>query len=102
MVIVNFPNSKLMYLTQIGSDHSPIILVTDSIIPKCWKPFKFFLTWLNDPTCATVIANAWNASVNGSVSFQLVKKSHATRKNISLWNREYFGDINQKVNNLQK
>ncbi|XP_026399338.1 uncharacterized protein LOC113295210 [Papaver somniferum] len=66
-----FPNSKLMHLTQVGSDHSPIMLVTDSTVPNCWKPFKFLLTWLNDANCATVIANAWNSSVNGSPAFHI-------------------------------
>ncbi|XP_026459304.1 uncharacterized protein LOC113359963 [Papaver somniferum] len=70
---LNFPNSKLYHLNQVGSDHSPIMLVTDAITPSCWKPFKFFLTWLNDPSCKTVIANAWNSYVNGSPAYQLHK-----------------------------
>lgn len=55
---LNFTNNKLYHLSQIESDHSPIILVTDATIPSYWKPFKFFLTWLNDASCKTVISDA--------------------------------------------
>ncbi|XP_026451474.1 uncharacterized protein LOC113351755 [Papaver somniferum] len=99
---LNFPNSKLHNLNQVGSDHIPIMLVSDAKVPYFWKPFKFFLTWLNDESCATVIANAWNSSFNGSPAFQLVSKLHITRKMLSLWNKEHFGNIIQKVDNLQK
>ncbi|XP_026399360.1 uncharacterized protein LOC113295226 [Papaver somniferum] len=99
---LNFPNSKVLHLAQLGSDHSPVMLDTDVTLPKCWKPFKFFWTWLNDPSCVIIIVNAWKESVSGPTAFQLVHKLHITRKRLSLWNKEHFGDINQQVNHLQQ
>ncbi|XP_026400010.1 uncharacterized protein LOC113295891 [Papaver somniferum] len=95
---LHFP--RLLYLTQLGSNHSPIMLHTDVTLPKCLRPFKFFLTWLNDESFSLVIANAWKYSVNGSPVYQLVNKLHKTRRELSLWNKENFGNINQKVDNL--
>ncbi|XP_026417167.1 uncharacterized protein LOC113312645 [Papaver somniferum] len=62
----NYPNSKLMHLNQIGSDHSPILFLTNSHDSACWKPFKFFLTWLEDETCSSVIEEACNIDITGS------------------------------------
>ncbi|XP_026409878.1 uncharacterized protein LOC113304974 [Papaver somniferum] len=99
---ISFPNSKLYHLNQVGSDHSPIMFVTDSSIPNCWKPFKFFLTWLNDDSCFNVIANAGKTEFNGSPAFQFTNKMNITRKTLSKWNREHFGNIHQQVNSLQQ
>ncbi|XP_026396242.1 uncharacterized protein LOC113290868 [Papaver somniferum] len=98
---LNFPDTGLLHLTQLGSDHSPIMLDTDITVPNCWKPFKFFLTWINDESCSVVITNACQSSVSGSPGYQLVIKLSTTRRDLSLWNREHFGNINQKVDNLQ-
>ncbi|XP_026416709.1 uncharacterized protein LOC113312172 [Papaver somniferum] len=99
---LSFPNNKLYHLSQLGSDHSPIMLVTYATIPSCWKPFKFFLTWMNDSTCNTVIADAWSSNVYGTPAYQLVSKQHITRKKLSLWNKEHFGSINQNVDRMQE
>lgn len=96
----SFSNSKLFHLTQVGSDHSPVMLVTDSTIPNCWKPFNFFLPWLNDENCATVIANAWKTGVIGSPAFELLNRFQITRIKLPLWNKENFGNINQKVDHM--
>ncbi|XP_026433495.1 uncharacterized protein LOC113330916 [Papaver somniferum] len=98
----NYPNSKLLHLTQSGSDHSPIMLVTNSLDTRCWKPFKFFLTWLEDETCTSVIEEAWNINISGSPGFQLVKKFQSARKRLSIWNITIFGNVNQRVEELQK
>ncbi|XP_026451473.1 uncharacterized protein LOC113351753 [Papaver somniferum] len=50
----------------------------------------------------SVIENAWKIEVVGSPGFQLMKKFQSTRKELSLWNRTHFGDVNTKVDNLQK
>ncbi|XP_026399828.1 uncharacterized protein LOC113295717 [Papaver somniferum] len=80
---LNFPNSRLHHLSQIGSDHCPIMLDTDITTPNCWKPFKFFLTWLNDKSCTTIITNAWKSSVSGSPGYQLVSRLSYTRRELS-------------------
>ncbi|XP_026455509.1 uncharacterized protein LOC113356558 [Papaver somniferum] len=98
---LNFPDTRLLHLTQLGSDHSPIMLDTDITVPNCWKPFKFFLTWLNDESCSVVITNDWKSSVTGSPGYQLVTTLSTTRRDLSLWNIEHFGNINHKVDNIQ-
>ncbi|XP_026390746.1 uncharacterized protein LOC113286268 [Papaver somniferum] len=91
-----------MNLTQVGSDHSPIMLASDTTTPKSWKPFKFFLTWLNDESCTSVIENAWRLYVSGSPGFQLAKRFQSTKKELSLWNRTHFVNVNKRVDDVQK
>ncbi|XP_026451243.1 uncharacterized protein LOC113351478 [Papaver somniferum] len=99
---ISFHNSKLYHLNHVGSDHSPIMFVTDSCISNYWKPFKFFLTWFNGDSCSNVIANAWKTEFNGSPAFQFTNKMNITRKFLSKWNIEHFGNIHQHVNSLQQ
>ncbi|XP_026400569.1 uncharacterized protein LOC113296476 [Papaver somniferum] len=97
-----FPSSKILHLSQMGSDYCPIMLITDYNQHKLWKPFKFFQTWLNDKKCAVEIAKAWSKQVQGSTTFKLTKKMQFTIIALSKWNRKHFGEINLKVDNLQK
>ncbi|XP_026417274.1 uncharacterized protein LOC113312751 [Papaver somniferum] len=98
----SFTDSKLLHLSQMGSDHCPIMLVTDYSQPKLWKPFKFFRTWLHDSTCAAEVAKAWDKSVQGSPGYKLIKILQFTRITLSKWNKIHFGDINQNVDTLQQ
>ncbi|XP_026399571.1 uncharacterized protein LOC113295447 [Papaver somniferum] len=98
----HFPKAKLLHLNQVGSYHAPILLVTNTECEPCWRPFKFFLTWLNDETCSLTIDNAWNISVSGSPGFQLVTKLQSARKELSIWNKQHFGNINQNIDHLQQ
>ncbi|XP_026384009.1 uncharacterized protein LOC113279533 [Papaver somniferum] len=95
-------DSKLLHLTQMGSDHCPIMLVTDYFQPKLWKPFKFFKTWLHDRSCAAEVAKAWGKSVQGSPGHKLIKRLQFTRITLSNWNKTHFGDVNQNVDSLQE
>ncbi|XP_026396607.1 uncharacterized protein LOC113291271 [Papaver somniferum] len=99
---VNFPSSKVLHLNQVGSDHCPIILINDYNQPKLWKTFKFFKTWLNDKRCAVEISKAWSTQIQGFAAFKLTKKLQFTRIALAKWNKKHFGDINLKVDTLQK
>ncbi|XP_026377773.1 uncharacterized protein LOC113272082 [Papaver somniferum] len=49
-----------------------------------------------------LIEKAWSTTVTGSPGFRLTQKLQTTRRDLSIWNRAHFGDINQKVDKLQK
>ncbi|XP_026433064.1 uncharacterized protein LOC113330470 [Papaver somniferum] len=95
-------DSKLLHLSQNGSDHCPIMLVTDYSQPKLWKPFKFFCIWLQDRMCKEEITKAWDISVQGSAAHKFTMRLHFTRRALSKWNKEHFGDINKNVDNFQQ
>ncbi|XP_026384372.1 uncharacterized protein LOC113279955 [Papaver somniferum] len=97
-----FPSSRVLHLSQIGSDHCLIMLIIDYNQPKLWKLFKFFQTWLNDKKCAVEIAKAWSKQVQGFAAFILTKKMQFTRIALSKWNRKHFGNINHQVDTLQQ
>ncbi|XP_026378609.1 uncharacterized protein LOC113273054 [Papaver somniferum] len=98
----HFQDCKLIHLQHSGSDHCPIMLVTDYSQPKLWKPFKFFKTWLQDKTCAAEIAKAWEKSVQGSEGYRLIKRLQFTRITLSRWNKTHFGNIDQNVDFFQQ
>ncbi|XP_026458780.1 uncharacterized protein LOC113359344 [Papaver somniferum] len=99
---LHFQDSKLLHLTQNGSDHCHVMLVTDYSQPKLWKPFKFFQTWIQDRTCAAEITKAWEKSVQGSPRYKLIKRLQFTRITLYKWNKTNFGNIYHNVDNLQQ
>ncbi|XP_026419793.1 uncharacterized protein LOC113315751 [Papaver somniferum] len=57
-----------------------------------------------DPTKPKFLLNAskaWSIDVNGSPGFQFIQRLKPTRRSLSKYNREHFGNINQQVDNLQ-
>ncbi|XP_026396153.1 uncharacterized protein LOC113290782 [Papaver somniferum] len=83
----HFPNSKLFHLTQ--------ELIAGNLL-------KIFLPGLMIMLALIILLILGKNNVVASPGFQLVKKLQFTRKDLSKWNMEHFGDINIKVDNLQK
>ncbi|XP_026458893.1 uncharacterized protein LOC113359485 [Papaver somniferum] len=82
--------------------HCPIFLdmsPTDKISTKNWKIFE---CWLRDISCNTTIKDAWAKHYSGSAAYSLDKKLGETRRIMSIWNRNSFGNIQQQLNNLQQ
>lgn len=96
-----FPNSKLFHLTQVGSDHCPMLFVADTEQAHCWKPFRFYFTWLSDNTCPDVIKKAWSSIVHGSPAHKVITRLKHTRILLAQWNREHFGDIHQQIQRIE-
>ncbi|XP_026445199.1 uncharacterized protein LOC113345732 [Papaver somniferum] len=96
-----FPNAKLYHLVQAGSDHCPIMLLTELENRKLWRPFKFYIMWIKNNAFKQQLVASWNTDVSGSPANKLTGKHHVTRKRLSYWNKIEFGDIDRNINKLQ-
>lgn len=92
-----FPDAKNFHLSAMASDHSPVILSTKQVMNDKAKPFKCFGTWLENESCIDVINDSWLTHHDVSPAFKVVKKLCDAKKNISLWNKTKFGNINLKL-----
>uniref|UniRef100_A0A803P0S6 Reverse transcriptase domain-containing protein n=1 Tax=Cannabis sativa TaxID=3483 RepID=A0A803P0S6_CANSA len=95
--ITLFPKAGVSALPIIYSDHAPIVLDLLHDLENYHKPFRFLDAWTSDPSCKTVVQDAWKLAVSGAKSFQLVSRISNTRKMLSKWNREVFGFCKEKL-----
>ncbi|KAK8556849.1 hypothetical protein V6N12_003240 [Hibiscus sabdariffa] len=92
----------------IASDHSPIILLTNGVVKKARKDFKFESRWLLEEECSRVIQEKWENRENGPSRGTFRVKLRRTRVKLNKWNKEKCGtnklsakDIQQKIMKLQ-
>ncbi|XP_026419688.1 uncharacterized protein LOC113315639 [Papaver somniferum] len=98
---LQFPNAKICHLNHIASDHCPIMLITDPIPKKFWRPFKNFGTWMKHDSFKSNMEQAWNIDVQGSPSHKFRNKLQHTRFILARWNKLEFGDIHKNIKILQ-
>ncbi|KAG8379884.1 hypothetical protein BUALT_Bualt07G0135700 [Buddleja alternifolia] len=96
-----FPQAFVSHLPAINSDHSPILLHTDSHQLGGPKPFCFENMWTRDDTCKDTIFGAWQPPVRGSFSFALHTKIKFTRYALRQWNRTKFGHCQRNISFIQ-
>nr|POF27247.1 transposon tx1 uncharacterized 149 kda protein [Quercus suber] len=68
--------------------HSPALLTA---------LFRFAVTWLRDDRCSFVIEDAWNENVTSSEFIKFYKKQASTKDALQKWNKEVFGNCQDKI-----
>ncbi|XP_057779903.1 uncharacterized protein LOC130998504 [Salvia miltiorrhiza] len=84
------------------SDHCPIILTTRS---EDWGPipFRFLNAWVNHSEFEEMVKQVWTVNNVGGWSFFVVKEKLKKLKEVlKVWNRTSFGEIDNKIQELQK
>ncbi|XP_026430516.1 uncharacterized protein LOC113327552 [Papaver somniferum] len=96
----HYNNSKLFHIDAIGSDHLPILLVTNSNVYQGKKPYRYFKCWFKDPTCQQNIKDAYKTNLRGSHAFKMVNCLRNVKYELRKWNKNHYGNIDQKVHSL--
>lgn len=84
---MNYLDSKFYHLPFLGSDHCPLLLVTEADVYKPRNSWKFYICWLRDPTCSQFVFSTWGSSTD---NYDINQKLSQARKNLSKWNKEHF------------
>ena len=86
-----FPNSTIHHLPKITSDHCPLLLRLDHPPTRHGpKPFRFEPMWVLHESFQSIVHNAWiNAPTFDS-------KLEQTRQDLTIWNKEHFGNVYQR------
>ncbi|XP_026396981.1 uncharacterized protein LOC113291694 [Papaver somniferum] len=61
---INFPDSELLHVPQLGSDHCPMLLDTSSLNADKKRNWKYFQCYEKDETLKEEIVAAWTHEVN--------------------------------------
>nr|POE60828.1 hypothetical protein CFP56_39840 [Quercus suber] len=97
-----FLKATVSHLGAINSDHAPILLNTNLEDSFAHQPFQFEAAWIKDNGCNSVVEKAWE-SVSSSTAFsRLYKKQVATREALRKWNKEVFGNCQDRINRLMR
>ncbi|KAK9024994.1 hypothetical protein V6N11_064895 [Hibiscus sabdariffa] len=91
LVVINLPREL--------SDHSPIMLVSD-VCDSGPKPFRFFNVWLMNPQHIREMEGVWLRMRHEDVYDSLVRKLRELKMVLKDWNRESFGNVNEKYRSL--
>lgn len=98
-----FWSSSVCYtLIRNRYDHYPIMFCMQKDNVTYSPSFKFMKIWTSHPDCKEVVAKSWDIQVAGCPMFILAQKLKILKKELMTWNKEKFGDVNQKVNEVVK
>nr|POF04317.1 hypothetical protein CFP56_16374 [Quercus suber] len=99
-----FPAAKLHHLTSAASNHSPLLLrFTRKVMKKRGKKlFRFKSMWLKDPRCEEVVLEAWEEGLTTLSNFPLNSCLEKCILKLDAWNKNEFGHVGKKINELQK
>ena len=99
-----FLRAKLHHLTNSASDNSFLLLRLDRKVSKkkMKKLFRFESMWLKEPQCEEIVQNAWQDGIIAQSDFPLVSCINQCRMQLEVWNKNVFGHVGRKINELQK
>lgn len=92
----NFKDLKLWGLKRSISDHCPLLIYCET---KDWgpKPFKSLDAWFSNPHFIRMVKSEWKALGNLPINAKL----KALKKPIKKWNRDVFGNIDRRIEELE-
>ena len=90
-----FASSNVLHLPLMGSDHRPILLVTEADRNRNGqRPFRFVSAWNDHPDFKRLLHESWDSNINVFDSlFSFQEKSRQ-------WNKDVFGHIGKKKRRL--
>ena len=100
--INSYPNYAFRNLPIIRSNHGPIVLDFDFQHSCHRRYFRFKHMWTSHPLCKDAVKQAWECRSTKSRAYQLRNKLSNVRKTILIWNKEFFGRVEQDINHKKK
>ncbi|XP_019184648.1 PREDICTED: uncharacterized protein LOC109179603 [Ipomoea nil] len=90
-----FPEATVRHLPRVASDHTPILLHSDGRGgPRGPDTFRFQAAWLTNDSFKEVIHKTW------APGHALQRNIAMVRDELTVWNREVFGNIEGRKMNL--
>jgi hypothetical protein len=100
-LIDHFSNIVQRRLPRLLSDHFPILL-NCGFMQKRKSPFRFENMWLKSVGFHAMVKQWWDSYLySGSPSYVLVQKLKSLKIDLRRWNKDVFGDVNSRKNDLQ-
>ncbi|XP_050212592.1 uncharacterized protein LOC126664301 [Mercurialis annua] len=96
-----FPGAEVHHLSDLGSDHRPILIKTDPQRLNYSRKFFFDKRWGAKPAVLKIIEESWNQNVRGSTMFQIHSKLKNTRQKLFAWQKSSSSNSERRMHQLQ-
>lgn len=89
-----YPEAEVFALPAVGSDHSPLLLITAGVQHRRTRPFVFEAFWIQDPECRDIILRSWRTH-HQPTSFP--SKLKLVSSALAQWSRRKFSKGHQQL-----
>ncbi|KAH1214762.1 hypothetical protein GmHk_13G036051 [Glycine max] len=94
----SFGNSACEVMEFISiSDHTPLVLTTELVVPRGNSPFKFNNAIVDHPNFLRIVANGWKQNIHGCSMFKVCKKLKALKAPLKNLFKQEFSNISNRV-----
>ncbi|XP_015950801.1 uncharacterized protein LOC107475656 [Arachis duranensis] len=97
-----YPRSAVVHLNDQGSDHRPILLITEEEQRKIKRRFRFQERWCDEEEVGRIVREGWKDAVQGSPMFQLFTKLKRCRHHLVEWQWSKGSNSLQQINDLKQ
>ena len=94
-------NISVSTLNKTSSDHFPLLFEFHNTTNKFVFQFKFMRMWTMNEDCKKVVEDSWNIPIVGCPMYILAQKLKRLKVVLKDWNKNIFGDIHAKVNEVE-
>nr|XP_025682322.1 uncharacterized protein LOC112783548 [Arachis hypogaea] len=84
-----YPNATVLRLSELGSNHSPLLLDSNPRTERSKRRFKFQERWCFNDEIRQIVREVWHEQIDGSAMYILAQKLKRCRHKIVRWQQEY-------------
>ncbi|XP_028206366.1 uncharacterized protein LOC114389839 [Glycine soja] len=94
----SFGNSVCEVMEFISiSDHTPLVVTTELVVPRGNSPFKFNNAIVDHPNFLRIVADVWKQNIHGCSMFKVCKKLKALKAPLKNLFKQEFSNISNRV-----
>ncbi|KAL5133281.1 hypothetical protein HKD37_03G006639 [Glycine soja] len=94
----SFGNSACEVMEFISiSDHTPLVVTTELVVPRGNSPFKFNNAIVDHPNFLRIVADGWKQNIHGCSMFKVCKKLKALKAPLKNLFKQEFSNISNQV-----
>ncbi|XP_070025703.1 uncharacterized protein [Nicotiana sylvestris] len=97
-----WPGLEINHLSKIGSDHSPMQLTCNPSTGPVKKAFRLLNLWIKHDSFLEVVKENWQADFHASPYILFNHKMKKLKKALTVWSKDTFGDIFQRLASLEE
>ena len=93
-----FPGYLVTHLDTIFSNHKPLSIHMEGLPIRNQRPWRFEQVWLNEESCHTTMATAWeNSSFSSNPMFVVKANAKHCQRKLKEWSKASFGNISRAL-----
>ncbi|XP_072076797.1 uncharacterized protein [Arachis hypogaea] len=96
-----YPNATILRLSELGSDHSPLLLDSNPRTGRSRRRFKFQERWCSNDEIRKIVREVWHEQLDGSAMYILAQKIKRCQHKIVRWQQEHRSNSKVEIDLLK-